>query len=538
MTTHSLKWTANRTVRCACFIALSFVFLSLNGCFFRLGPNYAPPQTAVSPEWSQENNNDVKKGPGQYRNWWSAFNDPVLNALIEKAYEENLTLHVAGIRVLQARTQLGIAVGNWFPQSQQANGSLERQSLSAYSTQGLSAPTHNFSQAAIGGLASWEIDFWGKFSRAIESANMSLMSSAADYDNTLVTLIADVASTYVSIRTLQKRLLIAHENVTVQKESLKIAETRFKGGTTSDRDVEQAKTILASTQADIPTIETNLIQAVNLLSTLLGKPPFIISDFIGAQAVKIPTPQEQVAIGIPADLLRRRPDIRQAEYDAAAQCARIGIAKADLLPAFSLNGSLSWKASNMTTFPLSNMWDYNAFSGSMGPSFKWNILNYGRIINNVRTQDALFQEKLLLYQDKVLQAQREVENALTGFVKSQQRASFLLQSVSAAKRSTDLAVIQYQQGMTDFTTVLTAQQELLLQQNNHAVARGAISQNLVSMYRALGGGWEIREGKDFVPTSIQTKMKERTYWGNLLKPKVSETDPVEASKPVIRLPDM
>jgi len=199
---------------------------------------------------------------------------------------------------------------------------------------------------------------------------------------------------------------------------------------------------------------------------------------------------------------------------------------------------LSWKASNMTTFPLSNMWDYNAFSGSMGPSFKWNILNYGRIINNVRTQDALFQEKLLLYQDKVLQAQREVENALTGFVKSQQRASFLLQSVSAAKRSTDLAVIQYQQGMTDFTTVLTAQQELLLQQNNHAVARGAISQNLVSMYRALGGGWEIREGKDFVPTSIQTKMKERTYWGNLLKPKVSETDPVEASKPVIRLPDM
>ncbi|MFC2149475.1 efflux transporter outer membrane subunit [Candidatus Auribacterota bacterium] len=529
----------NNLGRLGFFAALLFLLITLtSGCIFRVGPNYTTPKAAVAPEWNEKNDPSIAKGKVEYRNWWSAFNDPVLDNLITNAYQENLSLRIAGVRVLQARAQLGIAVGNWFPQTQQGQGSFARQSLSAYNTQGLTSPTHNFSQAAIGGLASWELDFWGKFSRTIEASNDSLMASAADYDNTLVTLIADVANTYITIRTLEKRLRIAHENVTVQKEGLKIAQARFQGGTTSDRDVEQAKTILASTQADIPTLEIDITQAKNLLCVLLGMPPSDLSGLLGSDTIDIPEPEGQVAVGIPADLLRRRPDIRNAEYKAAAQCARIGIAKSELFPAFSLNGSISWEACNMATFPISNMWDYRAFGGSMGPSFKWNILNYGRIINNVRAQDALFQETILQYQDNVLQAQREVENALTGFVNSQRRTKFLERAVAAAKRSTELAMIQYRQGITDFTTVLTAQQEMLLQQNSHAVSQGSISMYLISIYRSLGGGWEIREGNDFIPASLQAEMKKRTYWGGILDPKVKEIDPKDNPKPVIRLPDL
>jgi outer membrane protein TolC len=266
--------------------------------------------------------------------------------------------------------------------------------------------------------------------------------------------------------------------------------------------------------------------------------PQDISGLLGTEIARIPAPPRQVAVGIPADLLRRRPDIRSAEYKAVAQCAQIGVATADLLPAFSLSGSFGYSATNVGAFSLSDMWDYRARTGGMGPSFQWNILNYGRIINNIRAQDARFQETLLSYQDTVLRAQREVENALIAFINSQRRAQFLAGSCAAAKRSLDLAVLQYQQGITDFTTVLTAEQELLTQQNNLVVTQGDISQNLVSLYRAFGGGWEIREGKDFVPGTIQEQMKKRTYWGGLLKRDAYASETGGKPAPPIRLPDL
>jgi len=429
-------------------------------------------------------------------------------------------------------------VGNWYPQQQQATGSFQRQHLSDYSAQKLSNQTVNPSQAAIGGMANWEVDFWGKFSRGIESADAALMASVADYDSILVSLTADVANAYVNVRTYEKRLNIARDNVKVQEEGLKIAEARFKGGTTSERDVEQAKTILASTEADIPSLETGLQQQKNLLCTLLGKSPQDISGLIGGEIARIPAPPAQVTLGIPADLLRRRPDVRSAEYQAAAQCAQIGVATADLLPAFSLSGSIGYSAAKVGPFSLSDMWDQRAFTGGMGPSFQWNILNYGRIINNIRVQDARYQEAILTYQNTVLQAQREVENALISFLNARRRAEFLHQSCKAAKRSFELAVTQYEQGITDFTTVLTAEQELLSQQNNLAVTQGDISLNLVSLYRALGGGWEIREGKDFVPEDVKAQMKKRTWWGPLMKRSAYESATGEKPQPPLRLPDM
>ncbi len=520
----------------AAVVVLPLVFLT-SGCIFRVGPNYAPAPVALSPEWREKDDSHVKTDPAEYRSWWTLFNDTILNSLVEKAYTENLSLRTAGVRVLQARAQLGIAVGNWYPQTQQAYGSFERDRLSPASIAGRSSPTYNVSQSAIGGLANWEVDFWGKFSREIESADATLMASVADYDNTLVTLTADVTNTYVLIRTLEKRLKIARQNVKVQEESLKIAQARFSGGTTSERDVEQAKTILASTEADIPTLEIQLRQAENLLCVLMGMPPGDVSELLGKHNAEIPAPAPFVAVGIPADLLRRRPDVRSAELKAISQCAQIGIATADLLPSFSLNGSFGFEASNLAPFSLSNMWQYRSRTGSMGPSFQWNILNYGRIINAVRVQDARFQEAILTHQNTVLQAQREVENALVSFLKSQVRAKFLTESAASAKRSMDLAIVQYQDGITDFTTVLTAQQQLLQQQNNLAATEGDISLNLVSVYRSLGGGWQIREGKNFVPDSIQEMMKKRTNWGALLKPEAYESATGQKPAPVIRGPD-
>ena len=539
MAPDSFSVTANgagRRLCCALFLIPLLTFST--GCLFRIGPDYKTAPATLSKDWMEKGDKGLKTGAADYRTWWAAFNDPVLDGLVNKAYAENLSLRAAETRVLQARAQLGVAVGKWFPQTQQAVASFEKDRLSPATPQGMSAPSLNRTQCSIGGQASWEVDFWGKFSRGIESADAALMASVADYDNTLVTLTADVASTYVSIRTIEKRLEIARSNVRVQEGSLKIAEERFAGGTTSERDVQQAKTVLASTQADIPSLETQLQQSQNLLSILLGAAPHDMAGLIGTSIARIPEPPKEVAVGIPADLLRRRPDVRSAEYKAAAQCAQIGIAKADLLPAFSLTGNFGYAASNVGPYQLSDMWHASSRAGAMGPSFQWNILNYGRIINNVRVQDARFQEAMLTYQNAVLQAQREVEDALVSFVNSQRRAACLERSVAAAKRSLDLATIQYQQGMTDFTTVLTAEQGLLEQQNNLATTQGDISQNLVTIYRALGGGWEIREGKDFVPASVQEEMKKRTYWGGLLKHEAYASETGEKKAPPVRLPDL
>ena len=413
--------------------------------------------------------------------------------------------------MLEARAQLGIAVGGLYPQTQQAFGSLqynrtsEQCSPSCRSARRQGRCEHLLQSPfvilaiQIGLNASWELDFWGKFRRAIESANASWLATVADYDNALVSLTADVANSYILIRTLEKRLDIARQNVETQRESLKIAEARFQYGTTSQLDVEQAKTVLNNTLASIPALETQLRQAKDALSVLLGLPPSDLAEFLKGPS-EIPVSPPEVVVGIPADLLRRRPDIRSAEYQAAAQCAQIGVAKADLYPAFSLTGTFGFLSSDVGNFNLGDMFQWSSRTVQVGPSVQWNIFNYGRITNNVRVQDARFQELLITYQNTVLTAQQEVEDDLAAFLKAQDRAGFLAQSAAAAKTSLDLAVLQYREGIVDFTTVLVAQQALLNEQDSLAVTLGNISSNLVGVYRALGGGWEIREGKELVPS--------------------------------------
>jgi NodT family efflux transporter outer membrane factor (OMF) lipoprotein len=512
------------------------------GCTM-VGPDYVRPPVQVEQTWLDTGDKRVHTSPAEYKNWWQAFKDPALNQLIDTAYRENLTLRIAGVRVLGARAQLGIVTGQLYPQSQQATGSLQKVRISPGDVaSGSSSSSSAFggmslAQAQVGLTASWEIDFWGKFRRAIQSADASLQATIADYDNVLVSLTADVASNYVLMRTLEKRLAIANENVRIQTESLQIAQARFSGGTTSERDVEQAKTILANTQATIPTLESQLRQTKNALSVLLGLPPHDLANLIKGKAV-IPAPPPQVAVGIPADLIRRRPDIRAAEFRAAAQCDQIGVSKAQLFPAFSLTGTFGPQATDVGTATLADMFNWRNRAGSMGPTLQWNILNYGQITNNVRFQDAKFQELLISYQNSVLKAQQEVEDNLVAFLKAQERAIFLSDSTSAAMRSLELAVIQYREGITDFTTVLTAQQALLNEQDSLATTLGDISRNLVGVYRALGGGWEIREGHDFVPAEIRETMAKRTNWGRLLAPAaVAAVPSPEAQGRLIRAPD-
>lgn len=541
---HQEHGTIGKGIAWLALIIVSILF----GC--SVGPNYTRPEVAVSPNWLEEGDPRVKTTASDYRDWWKAFGDPVLDRLIDRAYRENLSLRIAGVRVLEARAQLGIATGRLYPQTQQASGSLQRIRLSERSPQAalvqsrpsntipvpLSSSLLEYWQDQIGLNASWEIDFWGKFRRTIESADASLLATVADYDSALVSLTADVTNSYIQIRTLEKRIGIARQNVEARKESLKIAGDRFQYGTASRLDVEQAKTVLNDTLASVPALETLLGQTKNGLSILLGLPPGDLTEFLEGSS-DIPVAPPEIAVGIPNDLLRRRPDVRSAEYQAAAQSAQIGVAKADLYPAFSLTGMFGFLSSDVNNFKLSDMFAWKGRTLQAGPSVQWNIFNYGRITNNVRVQDARFEQLVIAYKNAVLKAQQEVEDALIAFLKTQERAEFLALSTAAAKTTLDLAVQQYREGLKDFTTVLIAQEALLNEQDNLAITLGGLSSNLVGVYRGLGGGWEIREGKDLVPPEVREEMTERTDWGNLLAP-ASYNQPIfDESKSTIRLPD-
>ncbi len=519
----------------ASIVMLALVLFAA-GCT-KLGPDYARPDTAVLANWREADGGRVTGEPADYGAWWRVFHDPVLDRLIDTANRQNLPLRVAGVRVLEARAQLGIAVGRFYPQTQQALGSLQYNRLSEHSTfSSFSSSLSAYSQDQIGVTASWEIDFWGKFRRAIESADASLLATIADYDNTLVSLTGDVATDYIAIKTLEKRIEIAGNNVQTQKENLEITEGRLKYGVASERDVEQARTILHSTEASVPLLQTQLQQTKHALSVLLGLPPGDLADMLAGSS-GIPVPPPQVAVGIPQDLLRRRPDVRGAEYRAIAQGAQIGVARAELFPAFSLSGTFSLLSTDLGRSTLGDILQWASRDYVAGPGVQWNIFNYGRLTNNVRVQDARFQELLITYQNTVLTAQQNVEDAIVAFVRSQERAEFLARSTDAAKGSLALAVDQYRGGVADFTTVIVGEQSLLSEQDNFVATLGSIASNLVAIYRALGGGWQIREGTEPVPPEVKAVMAKRTHWGNLLDTTAYMPPDSEERRPDIRLPD-
>jgi NodT family efflux transporter outer membrane factor (OMF) lipoprotein len=461
-----------------------------NGC--KVGPNYCRPNAAVAEHWIDADDQRLSSEEPDLSCWWTTFNDPTLDDLIHAAQAQNLTLREAGFRILQARAVLAIQMGNLFPQTQQAFGGYTRNAISTLAANQQFLPERFFSNNALGFNLSWELDFWGRFRRAIIAAADDLDASVFDYDDVLVTLLGDVASTYVEIRTLQQQLEYTRDNIKIQQESLDIAEARFKGGLSSELDVEQAISQLAQTEANIPALEKQLRQANDRLCILLGIPT---EDLVKCMAAKkIPAVEPNVVVGIPCNLLCRRPDVRRAERLAAAQCEQIGIAVTDLYPAISITGTVSFEAERFT-----NLFKDHSLQGSVGPGFKWNVLNYGRLVNNVRLQDARFMELVMAYRNTVITANSEVEDGIVEFLQSQVQAKSLQRSVDAADKAVQLAITQYRAGLVDFNRVALLEQNLVQQQDLLAQSQGDIALGLVRTYRALGGGWDDNCGGSAPP---------------------------------------
>jgi NodT family efflux transporter outer membrane factor (OMF) lipoprotein len=493
--------------RAACLVLAVAVLAFISGCTgvgrwfqqdFKVGPDYCRPPAPVAVDWIDYENPDVASISTDYGCWWSVFGDPVLDQLVDTASLQNLTLQTAGMRILEARARLNIARGSLFPQTQQASGDFTQFNISGTNANSGNLITQDFGIWSTGFNASWELDFWGRFRRAIESKDALLNAEIENYDNVLVILQAEVATTYIQFRTLQQRLELAKKNVELQRRTVQIADVQFRNGKVTELDVAQAKENMAATESSIPELESGIRQTGNAMCVLLGVPLRDLRAELGEGS--IPEGPAQILAGIP-DLLRRRPDVRRAERLAAAQSAAIGIAESEFYPHIAITGSIGYATENLST-----LFNPQSVSSSIGPGFQWNILNYGRIRNNVRANEAKFHQLVLNYQNTVLAANQEVEDGIVSFLKERDRVVSLNESATQAQRSVDIGTTQYRGGRVSFQPVVYMQQILARRQDELATSRGSVAANLVSIYKALGGGWQTRMGVpgmplDAVPTA-------------------------------------
>ncbi len=515
-------------------VALGTLCLMLilgSGCRSNMvGPDFKTPEATVAPAWAESEAGPLKPEPADLSRWWEVFNDPVLNELVQRALKQNLTLQIAGLRVMEARAELGIAGGYLYPQAQQLSAGYDW----SYRPNPNTGP-RSIQSATVGFDAAWELDIWGKYRRGVESADANLIANVASYDDVLVSITAEVAREYVLIRSLQERIRFAEQNIKIQTRALEITQALLAGGVQSELDVQQASTVLSSTKGSVPALQISLRQAQHALSILLGVPPEDFAQLLAGPG-EIPSPPVEVAVGVPTDLLRRRPDIRQAEFQAAAQCAQIGVAKAELYPSLTLLGSFGWSVNDAGNLELGDLFKSYSFGSDLGPSVSWNIFNYGQIKNNVRMQDARLQQLLVNYQNVVLRAAAEVEDAMVSFLQSKEQANYFRDGVKSSQRALDLSLIQYREGITDYQRVLDSTRSITLQQDQYVQTMSNISISLVAMYKALGGGWQVRLGQPFISPENQKQMEERTRWGKMLKLD-SEKLPQEPEKGQWRKPD-
>jgi multidrug efflux system outer membrane protein len=449
---------------------------------------------------------------GRYsREWWRSFNDPVLDALIAEAQRANPTVRIAGLRIMEARAQLGVAGSGLYPQVQQATGELVRAG-----SRRAGGPDSSLTSLDLGMRISWELDFWGKFKRSIEAADAGYLASIFQYDDVQVLMAAQVAGLYSTIRTLEVRLAIAAQNAALLRRSLDITEGLFKGGIESELDVQQARTLYLGTLATIPQFEASLRQAQNALGTLLGRAPGPLPEMTaGVKAVRdpyhdpIPNARLELIVDLPGEMLRRRPDVRAVEMQMAAQSALIGVSAADLYPSISLLGSLGLAATSASGAPKVLDWAF-------GSGMVWNVFDHGRLTNTVLLQDARFQQLYEQYQDAVLRAAREVDDAAAGFARTGEQIVLLADSVEAARRALDLATLQYREGLTDFQRVIDSQRVFFSQQDLLVTSRGNLAQSLVALYKAMGGGWEGGRTRPVLDEATRATMQRRSDWKGLL----------------------
>lgn len=536
-------------LRVAVLASALMIAVFLTAC--RVGPSFRPVKSPMAEKWKATSDQRIKGEPVDSREWWKAFNDQTLNGLIQQAYEQNLDLQAAGLRIIQSRLARATSVWTLFPA-----GQVSGQAVHTRMSQNVSPDvnikkkdsakfdnilTDALKQKITGALpdisvtpeldiykagldAIWELDVWGKTRRKIEAGSGELSASIADYDNILVSLSGEVAALYIDIRTIQQQLRIAHENIAILQNVTGVVQKRRSKNIVTDLDVDLAGTVLRDVQASVPALEAALSQAENALCVLLGKAPYDIAKELG-DSTRIPIASKDIAIGAPADLLRRRPDVRGAEHLAAAQCARIGQAKASLYPSFTLLGSLGLQSSKSNMF-----FKDDSVRGAYGGMFSWNILLYPVIQDAVRAQDAKFHEAVAFYKSTVLNAAREVETAATAFVKAQDRLPLLTENADASQRAIRRASEQYEMGVTPFVTVVNSAQFLVQERDRAAQAQGQVALALVATYKALGGGWEIREGKEVIPEETKKQMRKETDWWSIEGPRMLTTKKLLAPK--------
>jgi NodT family efflux transporter outer membrane factor (OMF) lipoprotein len=470
------------------FCAATAGLLLIGGC--TVGPDYQRPGSALSPVWQEAQQVGLDTQPTALTRWWTEFNDALLDSLVERAVKSNLDLFVAEARIREARAVVGATGADLWP-SLDVSGSISRirtsenaLGLGRLAQQGGGNLEQNLFRTGFD--SNWEIDVFGGTRRRVEAAEALLDASEEERRSVLVTLLGDVAKNYIDVRGLQRRLAVAQENLKAQQETLRLTKIRFDAGIASDLEVAQAEGLAQTTAAQIPLLESALKQTVYRLDVLLGAQPGMLWSELARES-PIPALPPQARVGMPVELLRRRPDIRSAERQLAAATAQVGAATADLYPKFSLTGAFglqSVSASDWFT-GRSRFW-------SIGPTISWPVFDAGRIRANIEIRNAQQEQSLRLYEKSVLTALGEVESALVNYSKEQSRYRSLLEAVSANRRAMQMADDLYTQGLVTFLSVLDAQRTLYSSESDLAQSEANMASNLVALYKALGGGWETK----------------------------------------------
>lgn len=499
--------------------------LGLTACTV-LGPDFEGPEKVALPShWTEKDTQDAQL---ETERWWTQFNDETLNELIESAARQNLNLEAAGLRILQSRMVLGITDSLNYPQVQQVSGNLAR----SYNND------HSFNSSNLSFDAGWEMDVWGKYARGVESAEASYYATIASYRNVAVSITAEVARNYLNYRTFQERILLSQRNIEIQKRVLSITQAQFDSGDVTELDVQQAKTQLYSTQASLSGLKIGMMQSKNALAVLLGQLPEQVEPVLNSPAIQqkmsqnnsaydashsretskydddslIPKPPI-LATSINASLVLRRPDLQVSELLAHAQSAQIGAAKTALYPSFSLFGTIGINS----TVPAGDSFSFtDSLTLAAGPSFTWNIFQYGRLKNNVRLQDAKLQESLINYNQDVIDAVQEVSTAMSSYTIYQEQKKLRFDSVQAAVRAFNISMIQYQNGQITFERLLNSVTRMTQNEDAYAQVKGNLANQVVALYKSLGGGWQVTTGRPFVDKKNIDQMKERTDWGGYL----------------------
>lgn len=508
----------------------ALTILTMSGCT-KLGPDFMGVETPSMPDkWQHKE----ERSDETIAQWWKTFNDPTLNTLVEKAYAQNLDIKSAGLRILQARAALGISEGLSYPQQQRLSGN-----AAAVRNSG-----ENFEAAGLNFDIGWEMDIWGKYARGIESSEANLYATLASYNDIMTSVIAEVARNYINYRTAEERIAYAKRNVLIQERVTKMTEIQFNSGNVSELDMQQARSQLYNTRSAIPSIEISRVKSRNAIALLLGADTAKVSKILKSKSKRYTDPtskyigQEkrgvmQIKEGtsdllnvamipqakfnpynkVDAGLISRRPDIKLAEYTVQLNSALIGAKMAELYPSFTLFGNIGYNANNaLGSWGTFN----NALGVSIGPAFSWNIFQYGRIKNQIRLQDAVFEESLVNYNKKVLSAVAEVSDALNAYILTQEQQVENRKAVDATVRAFNISVVQYNDGLVNYQRLLTTVEKLTATQDRYASIKGSLSINAILFYKALGGGWQINKGKSYLSAQTAEKMKKRVDWDRYL----------------------